>query len=127
MPEGVRLDKWMWAARLVKTRALAVDAIKGGRVNVNDAAAKPSRDVHVGDRIELRTGALRRTVVVLALSDKRGPAPTAALLYEETPESREARELFLAQRRMEPRPQPGGGGRPTKRDRRRFEQARGRD
>lgn len=123
--EPVRVDRWMWAARLVKTRALAVEAIKGGRVEVNGERAKPSKDVRPGDRIELATGPLRRTVVVRATSVRRGPASEAALLYEETPESREARERLAAELRAERAAGPKReGGRPTKRDRRRLEAAR---
>jgi ribosome-associated heat shock protein Hsp15 len=118
--EPVRVDRWLWAARLVKTRALAVEAIKGGRVKVNGKQAKPSRDVGPGDRIELSSGTLRRTVDVRATAVRRGPASEAALLYEETPESIAARERLAAERR----PGARGGPRPTKRDRRRLDAAR---
>src|SRR5690606_3522892 len=91
-PERVRIDKWLWAARFFKTRALAIEAVKGGRVQVDGARVKPSRTVRVGDRIEITIGQTRRTVDVRALSDRRGPASVAATLYEETPESRAARE-----------------------------------
>ena len=123
----MRVDKWLWAARLVKTRALAVDALKGGRVQVNGERAKPSKEVRPGDRIELAMGRLRLTVDVRGTSLRRGPATEAALLYEETEESAEARERLLAELRAE-RAIRGAreGGRPTKRDRRRLEAARGR-
>jgi ribosome-associated heat shock protein Hsp15 len=123
--EPVRVDKWLWAARLVKTRALAVEALKGGRVQVNGERAKPSKEVRPGDRIELATGRLRLTVDVRGTSLRRGPASEAALLYEETEESAEARERLLAELRAE-RAIGGAreGGRPTKRDRRRLEAAR---
>ncbi len=124
--ERVRIDKWLWAARLVKTRGLAVEAIKAGRVEIDGQRVKPSRDVKPGDRLELRTGPVRRTVVVRALSARRGPASEAALLYDETEESREARERSVAERRALGPPREGGGARPTKRDRRRFEAERGR-
>jgi ribosome-associated heat shock protein Hsp15 len=123
--DAVRIDKWLWAARLFKTRALAVEALKGGRVQVNGARAKPSKEVRPGDRIELASGRLRRTVDVRATSPRRGPASEAALLYEETAESVEARERLIAELRAERAA--GGireGGRPTKRDRRRLEAAR---
>jgi ribosome-associated heat shock protein Hsp15 len=117
MDEPVRLDKWLWAARMTKTRALAAEAIKAGRVQVNGTVAKPSKELKAGDRVEFRTGPLRLGVVVRGLSARRGPASAAALLYEETPESRAAREeLTVAER----------GERPTKRDRRRLEQVTGR-
>ena len=120
----MRIDKWLWAARLVKTRALAVEAVRGGRVHVNGQPVKPSRDVRPGDRLEVTIGQRRLVVDVLALAERRGPAKEAALLYEETAESRAAREQLAAQRRMNVPPQPVTGGRPTKRDRRRFESVR---
>jgi ribosome-associated heat shock protein Hsp15 len=122
--EPVRLDRWLWAARLVKTRALGVEAIKGGRVDVNGERAKPSRDVRPGDTIGIRGSSLRRTVVVRATAVKRGPASEAALLYEETEESRELRERIAADRRLAGARGARGGARPTKRDRRRLEAAR---
>jgi ribosome-associated heat shock protein Hsp15 len=119
----VRIDKWLWAARLVKTRTLAADAVKGGRVEVNGQRIKPSRDVRPGDRIELTIGPVRRVVVVHGTSERRGPAVEAVRLYEETAESIAERERVAAERRLA---WPAGGqdgGRPTKRDRRRFEAA----
>jgi ribosome-associated heat shock protein Hsp15 len=122
----VRVDKWLWAARLAKTRALAAEAVKGGRVEINGQRVKPSKEVRLGDEIEITSGADRRVVIVQALAERRGPAKEAALLYEETPESVSAREELAAQRRMEAAPRPQPGGRPTKRDRRRMETRRGR-
>jgi len=98
--EPVRIDRWLWAARLVKTRALAVEAIKGGRVELNDERAKPSKDVRPGDRVEISSGSLRRCVIVRATAVRRGPASAAAQLYEETAESMEARERLAAERRL---------------------------
>jgi len=115
----VRLDKWLWAARLFKTRALAADEADRGRVSVNDVGAKPAREVHVGDRIAVRQGGLERVVEVLALSTVRGPAAVAQALYRETPESVAARQRAAEARRLAP--EPAGTieqGRPTKRDRR---------
>jgi ribosome-associated heat shock protein Hsp15 len=120
----MRIDKWLWVARLLKTRALASEAVKGGRVHVNGRAAKPSREVGPDDRIELSLGQTRITLIVRGVAERRGPAREAALLYEETAESREAREQFAAERRLS-RPT-DLGGRPTKRDRRRYEQSSGR-
>jgi len=120
----IRIDKWLWAARLLKTRALAKEAVDGGRVAVNGVRVKPSKDVGPGDRLELTTGPVRLAVVVRGTAPRRGPAPEAARLYEETAESREARERHLAERRLAPPPRPDGGGRPTKRDRRRLDSAR---
>ncbi|MEA2321055.1 MAG: ribosome-associated heat shock protein Hsp15, partial [Solirubrobacteraceae bacterium] len=82
--EPMRLDKWLWAARLVKTRGLAVEAVNGGRVQLNGQRAKPSKDVRPGDRLEITIGQLRRTVVIQGTAPRRGPASEAALLYEET-------------------------------------------
>ena len=120
--EPVRVDRWLWTARLIKTRALAAEAVKGGRVHVNAQRVRPSRDVRPGDRLEVTTGMVRRTVVVLGTAARRGPAAEAALLYEETPESIAARELRAAQRRVAAISAPvNEGARPTKRDRRRFD------
>jgi ribosome-associated heat shock protein Hsp15 len=113
----LRLDKWLWAARLFKTRSLAVQAIELGRVEVNGHAAKASRDVHVGDRIVVRQPPFVHVLDVRGLSHQRGPARVAQALYEETAESVAERERIVLQRRSEPalaRQQ----GRPTKRERR---------
>ncbi|HEY8582517.1 MAG TPA: S4 domain-containing protein [Capillimicrobium sp.] len=123
--EPLRCDTWLWTARLAKTRAVAVEAIKGGKVSVNGARAKPSRPIKPGDVIELTTGPTPTEVVVKGSAKRRLPAAEAALLYEETPESLAAREAWAAQRRLAAEPQFDRGGRPTKRDRRRLEDARG--
>jgi ribosome-associated heat shock protein Hsp15 len=124
----IRVDKWLWAARLVKTRALAAEAVKGGHVQVNGQRIKPSKDVRPGDRIELALGQAEKAVIVRGVSGRRGPAKVAELLYEETAESREARERHAAERRLEgpAGPGAGAGARPTKRDRRRLDAARSR-
>ncbi len=120
-PERVRLDKWLWAARLYKTRSLAAEEIGLGRVTVNGQAAKSSREVRVDDLLEVRQGPVVRTVRVLGLSHVRGPAPTAQLLYAETPQSLAAREAAAAQRRLGVEPADTlQQGRPTKRDRRQL-------
>ena len=118
----VRLDKWLWAARLFKTRALAVEAIGKHRVEVNGQAAKPSRDVRVGDRLTLREPAApARELLVKGLSEIRGPAPVAQQLYEETAESLAARDQAREARRQGVEPaQTLEHGRPTKRDRRQL-------
>ncbi len=125
--EPVRVDKWLWAARFVKTRALAVEAVTGGRVRVNGQRVKPSKEIQAGDAVEITVGEVRRSVVVQGASRHRGPASVAALLYEETPESIEAREQAAAERRLARPAGSGGegGARPTKRDRRRFEEGPG--
>jgi len=124
MDEPVRIDRWLWAARLAKTRPLAAEAVSGGRVHVNGAAVKPSRDVRPGDEIEVTMGQVRRTVVVRGTAVRRGPAPEAQRLYEETPASIAERERHAQDRRLAAQAAPEPGGRPTKRDRRRLERAR---
>jgi ribosome-associated heat shock protein Hsp15 len=119
--DDVRLDKWLWAARLFKTRSLAAEEIERGRVTVNGQAAKPARTLRPGDRLQLRQGPLQREFVVRDLSRVRGPAPQAQLLYEETPESLAARQRAAEQRRLGAEPALAiEQGRPTKRDRRRL-------
>ena len=115
----MRLDKWLWAARFFKTRTLAVEAIEGGRVSVNEDRAKPAKEVKVGDRISIRRPPFEHVVLVKALSDKRGPASVAALLFEETEESRARRTVLAAE--MKSMPQPRFKGRPTKKTRRDYE------
>jgi ribosome-associated heat shock protein Hsp15 len=122
--ERIRVDRWLWAARLLKTRALAAEAVKAGRVKVNGVAAKPSKEVGPGDRLELRTGPVRMDVLVHGVAPRRGPASEAAKLYSETDASRGARELHAQERRLA-RQDGGEGGRPTKRERRRIEQVKG--
>ena len=123
----VRIDKWMWAARLVKTRSLAVDAIRGGRVKVNGAPAKPSKDVKPGDEIEFSQGVIRITARINGTAERRLPASAAVQLYTETEDSRTEREARIAEMRMT-RPQGvDRNARPTKRDRRQFDKLRGRD
>jgi len=119
---SLRLDKWLWSARFYKTRSLAVEEIGKGRVSVNGASAKPSRELRCGDTVELRQGPIQRTVVVLGLSAQRGPAPVAQQLYQETPDSIATREQAQEQRRLAPEPAASlQEGRPTKRDRRQIE------
>ncbi len=114
----VRLDKWLWAARFYKTRALAAEEIGRGRVSVNGQPAKASRELKVGDRIVLRQGPVERTVDLLGLSSVRGPAPVAQSLYAETPASVAARLQAAEARRMGIEPADAiEQGRPTKRSR----------
>jgi ribosome-associated heat shock protein Hsp15 len=117
----LRIDKWLWAARFFKTRTLAAEAVKGGRVQVDGQRAKPSREIGRGDRLEITIGQTRRAVLVLGVAARRGPAAEAALLYEETPDSIAEREALAAQRRLAQLPGADLGARPTKRDRRRFD------
>ena len=117
----VRLDKWLWAARFYKTRALAAEEIARNRVMVNEQVAKASREPKPGDRITLRQGPVTRTVVVLAVSNFRGPAPVAQTLFEETVESLALRAKAAEQRRLGAEPaQAIEQGRPTKRNRRQL-------
>lgn len=117
--ERQRIDKWLWAARFYKTRALAVQEIDRGRVQVAGHEVKPAREIKPGDVVTLRQGLVTREVVVQALSALRGPAPAAQRLYAETPASVAAREQAAAARRLAPEPAHAiAQGRPTKRDRR---------
>jgi ribosome-associated heat shock protein Hsp15 len=118
----MRVDKWLWTARLFKTRGLAAEAAKGGRVHVNGVAVKPSREVAEGDKLEVTLGPIRRTLVVRGAAERRVSAVEAARLYDETEESLAERERQAELRRL------SGptdlGQRPTKRDRRRFDAGR---
>ena len=119
--ERLRLDKWLWAARLYKTRALAAEEVSLGRVEINGQAAKPAREIKAGDRLMIRQGPVRRELVVHGLSLQRGPATLAQALYEETPESLAARAAAAARRRLGMEPADSlAQGRPTKRDRRQL-------
>jgi ribosome-associated heat shock protein Hsp15 len=120
----VRLDKWLWAARFYKTRALAATAIETGKVEVNAERAKRAKQLQVGDSLKIRNGPFQHLIIVRALSESRGPAPVAAKLYEETEESRKAREAMQLQVKIA-RAVPGyDRGRPTKKDRRDLERVR---
>ena len=119
--DRLRLDKWLWAARLFKTRALAAEEVSLGRVAVNGQPAKPARELKPGDRLAIRQGPVLRELQVLGLSAMRGPAPVAQALYAETSESLLAREAAALRRRMGVEPADSlAQGRPTKRDRRQL-------
>ena len=115
--DKLRVDKWLWAARFYKTRSLAVAALESGKVLVNEARVKPSRTIASGDWLDIRVGDYQFLIEVLALSDKRGPAPQAQKLYRESDESREHRAVIAARLKADP-PAFAFKGRPTKRDRR---------
>jgi len=118
----MRVDKWLWTARLFKTRALAAEAVKGGRVHVNGVAVKPAREIGPGDELELALGPVRRTVIVRSATERRVSAAEVANLYDETEDS-----VAEHKRQAELRRLTGPvdlGGRPTKRDRRRFDAGR---
>lgn len=126
--EKMRLDKWLWAARFYKTRSLAAQEIGKGRVSVNDqVVVKPAREIAADDLVSLRKDTPAMQVRVVALSQVRGPAPVARLLYEETPESVAERQHAAEMRRLAPEPALNQeAGRPTKRDRRLLNSLRGR-
>jgi len=122
---GVRIDKWLWAARFFKTRALASKACDLGRVLSNGHEAKPAREVHLGDRLHVKNEGGEFEMDVLALSEMRGPAAVAQNLYRETDAGKEARLKAAAERKAMQQFAPLPEGRPSKRDRRRIIQFRG--
>jgi ribosome-associated heat shock protein Hsp15 len=115
---SIRIDKWLWAARFYKTRALAQQAVEGGKVKLNGERTKPAKTLSIGDRLGIHIGEYEWLVTVAALSDRRGPAEAARLLYEETDESRARRQQMVEARRMQVNPALTIKGRPTKRERR---------
>jgi len=119
--DRIRFDKWLWAARFYKTRSLASAAIDAGQARINDERVKPSRAPRMGDLVSIRRGGLTWIVAVVALSDRRGGAPEAALLYRETPESLKEREAIVLEQRAARVSTPQAPGRPTKRQRRKLE------
>ena len=117
--DRVRVDKWLWAARFYKTRSLATEAVTGGKVAVNGEGAKPSKTVKAGDEIRVRLGPYEHILIVRGLAERRGPASVAQALYDETPESRNARQRLAAQLAAAPATFVyEEKGRPTKKDRR---------
>ena len=124
---SVRIDKWLWAARFFKTRALAARACDLGRIQSHGQPAKPAREVHLGDKLRISNDSGDFQVEVLQLSDVRGPASVAQTLYRESEESRELRLNAAAERKEMRQFQPAPTRRPSKRDRRKIIQFRGRD
>jgi ribosome-associated heat shock protein Hsp15 len=122
---GVRMDKWLWAARFFKTRSLAARACELGRIHCSKQPAKPAREVHIGDLLQIRTEGGDFEVEVLLLNDVRGPAPIAQTLYRESELSRELRLKAAQERRAGMSFSPAPQGRPSKRDRRKIHQFRG--
>lgn len=114
----MRLDKWLWAARFFKTRSLASQEVDAGHIELNGERPKPAKQVKVGDELRIRVQQSTHVVLVRGLSERRGPASEAQLLYEETDASRAERARLAEQRRLAPTPAYEEGGRPTKRDRR---------
>jgi ribosome-associated heat shock protein Hsp15 len=123
---AVRMDKWLWAARFFKTRSLAAKACELGRIQSNGQPAKPARDVRVGDMLRVTNGGGEFQVEVLLLGDVRGPASLAQTLYRETEASKELRLKVAAERKAMKQFEQLPAGRPSKRDRRRIIQFRGR-
>jgi ribosome-associated heat shock protein Hsp15 len=123
---SIRIDKWLWAARFFKTRALASKACDLGRIRTSDLDAKPAREVHVGDMLHIKNEGGEYEVEVLGLSDMRGPATVAHTLYRETEASKEARQKAAEERKAMQQYAPVPERRPGKRDRRRIIQFRGR-
>lgn len=121
---GTRIDRWLWAARFFKTRSLAKKAVEGGKVQVENQRAKPSKELQINQTLQIRRGETTQTVVVRALSEQRGPAAQAQTLYEETAESIELRESHRSNRRMERAGLTVPSGRPDKKDRRALAQLR---
>jgi ribosome-associated heat shock protein Hsp15 len=124
--DSVRMDKWLWAARFFKTRALAARACDLGRIQTNSQPAKASRDVHVGNLLQIKTEAGDFQVEVLLLSAIRGPAAVAHTLYRETEASQEARRKLVEERKALQQFETLPEGRPSKRDRRLINRFRGR-
>ena len=118
---GVRIDKWLWAARFFKTRSLAQTAVSGGKVQLKDERVKVAKEVKVGDTLSVRVGEYEWVVVVTALSEKRGSAEIARTLYEETADSIAKRLAQIAERRVQVSVWGERKGRPTKRERREVE------
>ncbi len=123
---GVRIDKWLWAARFYKTRSLAGHACELGRVQWNGTVAKPAREVHPGDMVKVKTEGGEYEIEVLELSEMRGPAAEARRLYSETLNSVAARQKAAEMRKLEPHFEGFREGRPSKRDRRKLSRLRGR-
>jgi len=123
---GVRIDKWLWAARFFKTRALASRACELGRIQSNDQQAKASREVHAGDRVRVKNESGEFDVEVLTVSDMRGPAAIAPALYRETDASRELRLRLAAERKAMLAFEGVSESKPSKRDRREIDRFRGR-
>jgi ribosome-associated heat shock protein Hsp15 len=123
---GVRLDRWLWAARLFKTRALAAGAVASGKVRVNGAPAKPAKTLRAGDRVDVRQGPYEWRLTVRALIERRVSAAMAARAYEEDAAGKRARETLASQLKLAAPPIYRGKGRPTKKDRREIERWRDR-
>ncbi len=116
--DGMRLDKWLWVARFFKTRALATEAINGGKIHMNGQRAKPGKEIGLGARLQISKDQYVWDITVTALNAQRRPASEAALLYEETPESRAKRQAEVERRRLDREMGVQPDQRPDKKDRR---------
>jgi len=125
--DKVRLDKWLWAARFFKTRSLAAEAVNGGKIHVNGNRAKAAHGVRIGDHLRIRKGPYEFMVTIQDVSERRGPASVAALLYEESEESRAARALLSEQRRLVELATPRPSKRPDKKQRRQLSRFTGKN
>jgi ribosome-associated heat shock protein Hsp15 len=119
--DRVRLDKWLWAARFFKTRGLAAEAVDGGKAYLNGSRAKPAKLVQVGDSLRVRIGPYDWHITIRAVTERRGSARDARLLYDETPEGRAARDRLAEAHKIAPAPTYQGKGRPTKKERRELQ------
>jgi ribosome-associated heat shock protein Hsp15 len=126
-PAETRIDKWLWAARFYKTRSQATEAVAGGKVEVNGDGAKPSKSVKPGDRVRIRLGPVEYLLTVKAIGERRGSAPAAQALYEESADSAARREKIAAQRRFAAPPAYEEKGKPSKKDRREMDRWRGKE
>ncbi len=124
--EAVRLDKWLWASRFFKTRKNAVEAISGGKVHLNGARTKPSRNIHIGDELDITRDNYRYHVEVIALNDKRRPAKEAQLLYQESEKSIQARESEREMRKLNSASVHQADKKPNKKERRQINKWRDR-
>lgn len=118
--QSIRIDKWLWAARFYKTRSLASDAVKTGKVLVNGEKVKPSKEINVGNSLTIKQSIFTKTIQVLELSSRRGSATVASTLYQETPQSIADRERLREIQLAQPAIRQAGLGRPTKRERRQI-------
>jgi len=119
--DSIRLDRWLWAARFFKTRAVSSTAVTGGKVQVNGSRAKPAKQVQVGDNLRVRVGPYEWIVTVRAVTERRGSPRDAQLLYDESPQGRAARERLAEAHKIAPAPTYQGKGRPTKKERRELQ------
>ena len=127
-PEAtVRVDRWLWAARIFKTRSLAKTAVEGGKVHVDGQRTKPAKEVRIGQTLTVSRGSTEITLVISALSEQRGPAKVAQLLYSETDDSIEQREIISSRRRMERAGLQVPDSKPSKKDRRSLKKLKGLD